>query len=198
MNTNPGNIIKVTARMSIDGTSAIENVFTYKWDALIPADDGLVMTHVAAYLEDMYSLIAPSMSNRVSFTDVEGFNHTQDRPMPATNWPSLTLGGSSIDIMPFANAALTYFRTGLSRLIGRKFWGGLTEGSFQAGLVDNVMLGILTNIIGAVLTPNTSLVDGGTLISGLLAKSGVFHAFTDGTATSNPATQRRRRIGRGA
>jgi len=195
--TQPGDILKVTARMTQTDTGAIQNVFTLRWEALLPSDDGPVMTHVAQHLDDLYQFLKPHMAGNVLFTDVTGFNHTQNRPMPSANWPVLTAGTGSGDRLPPGVSALAFFRTGLSRVLGRKFFGPIQEGDNTDGFISSALLADVVNIIGGILAGDTSILDGGHLRHGVLDKGGTFRELTDGTASTNPAYQRRRRSQRG-
>jgi hypothetical protein len=196
--TNNNDILKVTARMNSTAGGAVENVFTFKWTGLFSADDSAVMDHVADYLETFYSHLVSHQTNTLTYQDIEAFNHTQDRPVASHNWPTLTAGSSSGGYQPLAVSALTFFRTGLSRILGRKFWGGLINSALNSAVLDSGLITDLALLVIDVLTPNGSLIDGGTLTSGVLDKGGVFREFTDGTVSTIPAYQRRRKQGRGA
>jgi len=196
-NAQPGDVLRITARMKVNGDSAIENVFTFKWDALIPADYGLVMAHVADYLEAIYTTMNGDITDGQTYEDIVGFNVTQGNPLPAVNWPTLTAGTATGDQLPNGVAALTFFRTGLARIIGRKFWGVIRESANADGTWASGIMTAMAAAIAAILTPDTSLIDGGTLHSGVLDQGGTFREFTDGTASNQPVYQRRRRLGRG-
>lgn len=195
--THDGDVLRITARMNLLSTGAVENVYTMRWNGLLSSEDGPVMTHVSTYLEDLVSDVTNFQPGDLKYIDVEGFNHTQSRPMPTVNWPTLTEGAGSGDYLPPGVSALAFFRTGLSRVIARKFLGPVLESLNTNGFFTSAVLTSLSSFIGKMLSPDISLIDAGTLTPGVISKAGTFHALTDGTGSSSPAYQRRRRAGRG-
>jgi hypothetical protein len=119
--------------------------------------------------------------------------------MPTVPWPAQTVGQGVASTVAAQVAGLALLRTGISRIVGRKFIGGLVKDGFDgSGLLNSTNLLNIGAFAGSLIGEfvATSL---NTYLPGVKStKTGIFWAFIEGLARGVPATQRRRRFGRGA
>jgi hypothetical protein len=197
MTVAPNDIIRVTAVLA-GPNGAMENVFQFRANVVLDAVDINVMNDLAEKLDTAYGHISPNMSADVVFVEIQGHNLTQNQPMPTVSWPTRTVGGNSAHVGAAQISFLGLLRTGVRRVLGRKYLGGFPPGAIQlAGFfsVDYIPLvaGFLGEFVGSFIAGSTL----NTYLPGLKSKTGAFWGFIEGVASANPATQRRRRQGRG-
>ena len=197
MAVHSGDVIKVTAVMS-GPSGAIMNVYHFHATIVVDGDDTAVMEDFAQKLDDAYTHIASVMTTSTLFVEVRGFNETQHSPMPTVTWPSLVHGTGGTGDNPAQIAFLALFRTGVARVIGRKFFGGVFGGNIDDnGFWKPALLTAVGAFVSELLGAFT-----GTLLNqyivGVQGKhTGFFYPFLEGLAQAIPAVQRRRRYGRG-
>jgi hypothetical protein len=197
MTVNANDIIRATA--VLEGPSGkIENVYQFRCVVVVGGDDTDVMTDLAQKLDDAYTHLVASMSSDTVFIEVQGFNVTQDAPMPTVPWPSVTAGSASANDMASQVSFLALFRTGVSRVLGRKFLGGFAREALTAdGFVSSGSLtaiaGYIGELIGIFIAASLTSYQLGVLST----VTHTFFAFFEGVAQVVPGSQRRRRQGRG-
>lgn len=120
-------VVRVTAKMSFESTEDILNVYHMKHTGSASATDAAFSTAAATWLEVIYTTILSYLSDEVTFETIEFYNVTQDRPMAEIPWPTLTIGSDAGDALPLQCAALVSLPTGVKRVVGKKYIGGLTE-----------------------------------------------------------------------
>lgn len=194
-----GNRIRVTAVLSAGLTSTVMNVYHLEVTDL--ADGGTnefeIMTDIAAWMDGCYNAIAAMYSTDVTAVEIRGYNETEDFPMPTVFFPSFTGGTFSGETAPYGVCAQLVLRTGVSRVVGRKYLGPLAEQAFTDGLLN-------TDILDDIIAYAAALAEGVTGAAydnfarfGIAAASGVVHGVTGFSIASVPAYQRRRKQGRG-
>lgn len=192
-----GDIIRVTAVLKTTDQVTVENVFHTRFQSGPVTQDNLVMDDLALWLDTAYDYIKGYMPTGNQFIEVQGFNVTADSPMPPAAWPTQTAGTSGGDITPEGVAALVLFRTAKAHVLGRKFFGTLTETNITNGLLVASAVTALVNTAIVLIAPYTAVASGNTYLMGIFGKGGVLHAITDIVVRDLPAYQRRRRRGRG-
>jgi hypothetical protein len=114
-------------------------------------------------------------------------------------WTSLTAGGGGASSNAAGVALLIVLRTGISRVFGRKYLGGIitanidTDGFWASALVTvgaTFAAHLLGEFVGGTSTS--------TWLPGLIAKTGQFWSFIEAIVSAIPAYQRRRRKGAGS
>jgi hypothetical protein len=140
-----GDIVRVTAKFVYQDLDEFMCVFHMKLTLTGGASDGDVHDAIAVQLDDGWANLVTSMNQGVDFTTIETWNVTQDRPMWADEWPTLTSATGAADMLPTQCAALSLFDTQVARSQGRKFLPGFTEGINEAG-------GDLTSTVIAAIT----------------------------------------------
>lgn len=191
-------VIRATAVMR-GPQGDIQNVYYFRAQVLVDSSEAQVMADLAEKLEDVYGSFVNLLSSDTIFVEVRGYNVTAGTPMPTVPWPSLTAGGGSATDTPSQVAVLGFLRTGRARAIARKFFGGFSTANFDtSGLVgSNVVTAVvagLGNLLGSFIAASLN-----NYLPGIpSAKYGMFLSFLEGLASGVPATQRRRRFGRGS
>lgn len=197
MTVQSDDYVRATARMSFGLAASVQNVFAFK---LIGSalGDTVAMQDLAEELDDWYTCINPQIVDNQTYVDIDGFNLTQDSPLPETSWPSKTVGGSASDPTPSGAAALVTFRTNFSRRRGRKFLGVMGEGNIGAnGQWNTTLMTNLATFGAQLLDPFVGQVSGETWLPVIwsVLKAGMLP--TEAVVSAIPAYQRRRRIGTG-
>jgi hypothetical protein len=183
--------------MDFEG-NAIENVYHFRVETAGNGNDQDLMTDIAQWLDDAYDHLAPNTSSNLTYVEIRGFNVTDLTPMPTVAWPSQTVGGSGSSALPLGTALLVLFRTGISRVLGRKFLGGLTEDSNSDGAFDSGMVATAAAYAAELLASVVGAETGSSLVYGILRAGGTVLAdVITAVADSEPGYQRRRRRGRG-
>jgi hypothetical protein len=190
-------ILRITAVMSFGAGVSVQNVYRVKVTGFPTGSESDVMTDMAAWLDDAYGELEPFISSVLSFEEVRGFNETRDEPLPTTAWPVLTQGGVSVDYLPTANAMLVLFRTGLAKVIGRKFIAGLVEDRVTAGELTSTMISALAAYALTVMAGPNGVASGGTFEYAIIDKLGIARAPVEFVVRTAVAFQRRRKPGRG-
>lgn len=194
---NANDIVRVTARMFLDGVHEIVNVFHYKALNGNLTDADTFMVGVALAMNSLYTLVNPDVSTRLTYNQVEGANITQITLLPSKPWPILVAGTTGGELLPEMVAACVFFRTTRPKTRTSKFLGGYTELSNIGGAVTP---GSLTNLAAyGVLAVGGFAADGAVMNYGAWNSPAV--RFTPVVVSVVPArwrTQRRRRFGVGS
>lgn len=198
MTVAANDVIRVTAVMT-GPNGEIANVYEFRANLVLAGNDNDVMDDMAAKMEEVYTPLKSYMGPDVGFSEIRGYNVTQGYPMPIKTWPTFTNGTYSGNSGAAAIALLGLLRTGIKRVVGRKFFGGIGRNVIDTG--GSVISGATAAVATALGSLVGSFIAAGTLntyLPGVLSKSGIFWGFIEGIASSNPVVQRRRRYGRGS
>lgn len=194
---NINDIVRVTARMFLDGIHEVVNVYHYRAASANLTDADAFMVGVAAAMDALYTLINADLTTRLTYNQVDGANVTQVTLLPSKPWPVLVAGLTAGDMLPEMAAGCTFFRTVRPKTRTSKFIGGYTELSNNGGAL---IAGAVTN-----LEAYGTLALAGFGADGALMNYGAFNApairFTPVIARVVPArwrTQKRRRFGVGS
>lgn len=192
-----GDIVRITARLVLDGSFDVVNVFHFVVAVQDAVNDSAFMEEVADQFDVLYTKINTEVTNRVSYVAVEGQNITQDVLLPSKAWPILVAGIASDSMLPETVSACVFHRTLTPRVRAAKFLPPMTQGSNVGG---TIISGTLSNItdFGNLLTLSLQ-----TLLIEL-----TYVAFNRLLGTTTPVTQaiapvrwrtqRRRRVGVGS
>jgi len=152
MPTADGDILRVVAKMSYDG-SDVQNVYHVQASVTSDPGDSTVVSEIADWLDTAYDEIDGAMDNLVTFDSVAVWNETTSTFLGETTWPVLTAGGSATDPLAPQLAGLALFNTNVNRSQGRKFLPPFTEGNNDTdGTPTTATVGIIGNYIAQILT----------------------------------------------
>jgi len=196
MTVNTGDTVRVTAIMNHSLEGDVQNVW---WMNQVTgsATDAQFMQKAAEKLDIAYNYIDQYMPDTLDFVEIAGQNITTGNPLPTVGWPTLTSGGVDVaDPLPAALSGLGLGRTGVHRVVFRKFFGPFTEANQIDASWDTV-------IPAAILTLLQYMDDAYASGTGT-AQAGVWstvflqwYPLIEVVTRSVAAYQRRRRKGRG-
>lgn len=193
-----GDVFRVTAKMTMYTAYDVQNVFYFRNDNGDPLADSAVIQTAQEVMEAIYTFTLPYLSASLSFDTINVFIPTGNQALGDVTWPTLTQGGDAADPLAPGVALLSLGRTGISRSVGRKYWGVSTEAhmigaQFSATAVAGMNLaaqqawGSFVTSFGAAIT--------GVVYDKVAAQGrGVISIVSD----ANAAYQRRRRFGAGS
>ena len=194
---NINDVVRITARMFLDGIHEVNNVYHFRAISANLTDAAAYMAGVAAEMDVLYTLLNADISSRLTYTNIEGINVTQDTLLPAALWPFLVAGSTGTELLPEMNAVCVFFRTTRPKTRTAKFLAGYTEPSSVGGA-------LLPAVVTAVNAYGDRLL-GGFAADGAVMQYGAFNSlavrFTLVVSRVVPTrfrTQRRRRFGVGS
>lgn len=191
-------IVRITAVLTDDNEGTVQNVY---WAKQVSggADDETFMNAARYQLEIMYGYIDQIMPDSVSFTEIRGYNLTQDYPLTTITWQALTEGGVDVDDpLPAPLCCLVMGRTPFSKAVGRKYIGPFCEQDQDNGVWS---AGVLANLANFAVAWAANYATGGTGSAqfGVYSKAeAVWRPIVSRVVKEIVAYQRRRRAGRGA
>lgn len=197
MTVNVGDRLRITAVLRVNGQADVMNVFAIRTGGLDSTTDEAAMENIELYLSGVYSAGTDLISGLCATVEVRGFNVTQDRPLPVVPWTHFAAGSSGGELLPFGCAALVLFRTGLNRVLGRKFIPGITEATVTHGALSVSAVNAAALWAGA-LAAGYEAISGDTRYDYFVEnKLGVYIAPLSATIRTQIAYQRRRKPGVG-
>jgi hypothetical protein len=190
-------LLRVTAIMQSDYAGAVVNVYHMIVTGIVAQTQQQILDDITEYVEAIYLNLNASISGAIKYDSIEVFNVSTDEPEPVQSWPTLTQGADAGDLLPDAVCGLVIGRTAKSRRLGKKYFGGATEGSQTGGLWTASYLLNLALAGADWITPATFTngVDVLPIIRNYL--TGLYWPFTEVVARGLPAYQRRRKRGVG-
>lgn len=199
--TNDGDILRISARMTSVIHGDLVNVYHYRCnpDSGGSLTDAVTLVQAGQLMEDLYEDLDDVMCEEYSFADINVFNVTQDRPLGSTTWPTLTDGDLADDPLPSTVAAFVQLPTGFSRVWGRKFFGGLSEvNNTTTGRISSGLQSALADAAATILAGWTSPTSDEWTSVIWSTKYGDWLELTSAIIGNVWATIRRRRIGKGS
>lgn len=194
-----GDILRVAARQLLSGTDEIVNVFHFDvLDIGTNGDEG-VMDAIALKLSTSWVNLIGGLANNLQPNIIDVYNTTHDVPLGQVPWHgSYTGGSSSGNMLPSGVALLVMFSTGVKRVQGRTYLGGMVQSVMDDGLW---LSGYIPNVSDWVddMRSEAASPDATELKMVIFRRSAGTPVAITGRRISNiPAYQRRRRIGRGS
>jgi len=192
-----GDFFRITAGLLYKSNDEIQNVFYVRNNNGDPADDASVMIAAEEFLEDLYGDINPYISEQVTYNYINVFVPTGQQALGSFAWPSLTVGTATGEVTAPGVCQLSYARTGISRRIGKKYWGAFSEAHIANGVWDSAQT-LLTQL-AAQKTWGTFVTSFGLSLTGVIYDrlTGQGRGALSIVTSTIPAYQRRRKQGRG-
>lgn len=197
MAVDPNDILRIGARQQIHGTDTQMNVFYLRCDEGAAITDTIAESNVAAWVDALYACVVSHIVNSIEFTEIQIFNVTQNRPMVTQSYPTLTFGQLVAYDLPWGVALLQSYETGVVKVNGRKYFGGLsiddvTDAGYWASTLVTLFACVLLKMVGSQVSEGNYYTPG-TWSRG----TALFHPFKAAKTSFVPAYQRRRRPGHG-
>jgi len=161
----------------------------------VGGDDATVAQELVDRLSTIYQDLEPAISSSQVSNDMSVQNVTTGAVLGSFQWSTAFAGSATGDELPPQTSLFSYFRTGVSRRIGRKFWGVLSETLQDSGLtvasVATAMATFLAHFVAGWLAGGT----GNTYDFGVYnaSKSPQFLPFTEAIHVGRLMVQKRRR-----
>lgn len=157
-----------------------------------------ILDDLQEYLDDLYSDVAASMTDKLAHQRVDIFNVTQDTPEVGLTRIAGMDGTNGGERLPYQAAMTVWFRTNVSRHIGRKFIPLFTEAALSDGkfitAVQNDGAAFAVKFITEYVASN-----GVHIQAGIYDRSaGIARPIISYGVSNTPRTQRRRRLAVGS
>lgn len=133
MPVQEGDILRVTAKMNFETFGAIQNVFYVKHDGTQDVSEFEFMEAAALWLDNAWTPPILLFVDELKFTEVAGYNLTQDDPLLPEPWPVLVEGGTAGESVALQVALLVSFQTTVKNSQGRKYLGGIDKLQYEGG-----------------------------------------------------------------
>lgn len=187
---------RVTAKLTSAGGEAVQNVFHVRLTTSDAPNAGAAVA-LGEWLEDVYTNLLSYLSEEMTFQSYNILLLATSEALGDYAWPTLTTGGATGDQLPASNCCLSLFKTGYSRIVGRKYWGPFSEAGQDNGIWIQAVVDACQDAALAAATSFTTTIGRGLI--------GVVHNFDAGAGieaaqvatTSLVRTQRRRNRGIG-
>lgn len=201
MAVSVGDILRIAVRMSGPDGQDIINVYHALVELLADGDNDNVLADWAALIQTIYNALAAAVSSDQDGRDISVLNLTNGEVLGTTAFPSGWQGTATGETLPATVSLYSLFRTGLSRRIGKKYWGITTEGVQADGAVTlSGAITALTNTIAMIITTKTGATTTNEYHIGTYNESLApqFVKFNEAVYRGNLRTQRRRYLGVGS
>lgn len=130
-----GDIVRITAKLLLNGISDIVNVYHFSVAVNTAANDTQFMLETALALDTLYTIINGAITTNVGYSSVEGQNVSKDELLPSTAWPLLVAGTNANEMLPEMVSACVFHRTLKPRVRCSKFLPPFGENNSVAGAV---------------------------------------------------------------
>lgn len=192
-----GQIARVTAELTFGTDDDVQNTWHMVKVSGASSDTAVILA-IQEYLSALYAIINPNISNFILYNFIDIFFITGAQALGKFAWLGLVNGGNITEPIAPGVSLLTLARTGISKRIGKKYFGVMTEGDqvgarWNAGAVANALA---ASVFGySNFTASNSVTLRGIVYdrTAAVARDAVTIVSED-----NPAYQRRRRAGVGS
>lgn len=194
-----GDVFRLAARMRLSGTADAINVWHCRISDYVAGSDAVVAQEMVDRLSTGYQLIDQDLSGMAS-ADISVQNVTTGAVLGTFAWNPVMGAGTGGDATPPQTSLFAYFRTGISRRIGRKFVGMIAESAQNNGTVIGSVVTALGNFAAFFIVIWVGATTSNEYEWGVYngSKSPVFLRFVEAVVRNVLMTQRRRRYGVGA
>jgi hypothetical protein len=194
-----GDIIRVAARQLMNDVDEIVNVFHFAVIVAGAGGDAGVLAEVGEKISLAWEDIDTQLINVLEPNIIDVFNVTQDYPLGSTAWGGGYSGGTNGGSpLPNQDAILVLWNTATKRVQGKTYIGGLHEGTLDGGLFNGACVTAVTAWAAQLFDPTPVNDDVSLQLIVWSRQSFQAHSIVSQRVTSNPATQRSRRRGRGS
>lgn len=195
MALSEGQTLRVVARMQGTQSQDIINVWHTRCTTLVDGTPEDVVDDIAAKLSSNYQLLKSVIAQTQVSQDLSVVNVSNGEVYGTHAWTTPFAGTATGEELPPQMSLFSYFRTGYSRRVGRKFWGITAEALADAGLTVASVATTMGTFLASWLGPWTGSVTGNTYYWGVYNPNFVlqFLDFTEALYTSRMMVQRRRR-----
>jgi len=192
-------VYRVAARMIGPSGQDIMNVWYAQIANYVTGDDDDVAGELAAFLATHYQDLEAAITNQQTSVEISVQNMTTGAVLGTQAWIPVFAGDLTGDTLPPQTSLYSYFRTGISRRVGRKFWGIVNEAVNDNGLVVSLVT-VVSTFIAHWLGIDVGVGTGNSYVWGVYNDNLVpaFAQFVEAVWQARLRTQRRRSPGIGS
>lgn len=197
-----GDTIRCRVNSSMFGAGIVLNIFTASLDIIAgpPPDDDDMADTWTAYLNDV---LADLLDHVSSLFETHSFDLYRRDELGEWAWQHneayspVYIGTAAV--LPAGVAAVMTAFTAVNRVVGRKFFGGISEASLLEGLWGAGLVADLASAAAAYVTPKSLFPDFWRIVPGVYSTkvSGFIPFNLTALVTNIPGYQRRRKTGVG-
>lgn len=153
MPLSQGDILRCTLRHKYLGVHDHINVVHLIYDTVAtPNTEAAVLEDLGNAFGVAFALAEGLLITRLDAVDIAIYNVTDDTPVGVTSWAGGYTGGTSAsEGLPFDDAAVAVFYTGVKRRIGKMYIGGLTESQQDDGQLAGGAISALGDLTAYLL-----------------------------------------------
>ena len=144
-----GDIYRITVNVSAPAASLVQNVYFFRHEGIAGVADATLVSAIGTYMGTLYGYIQAQMDSNVSVVDAD-IVRVNGLGEQTADLGSVTIGlsGSTAgSVMPAANALLLSVATGVTKVIARKYLGGMHVNTITEGLFNAAVLTAAGNFI---------------------------------------------------
>lgn len=192
-----GEIARVTPNLTFGAEDDVQN----SWHMVKVSganNDTAVVLAIQEYMEAVYLTVNANIADDILYNSIDIFLITGSQALGKVPWLTLVNGGDIGDPTAPGVCNLVLGRTGISKRIGKKYFGVSTEGKMTGA---RWVAGYVTDALDAAVigwenfTATNSVTLRGIVYDRVAM---VARDVVTAVATNNPAYQRRRRAGAGS
>lgn len=189
-----GDVFRVAVRMTGGYGQDLMNVWHVSITNYSGGTDYDCAEEMVLDLANAYQDFEPTASDDQLSVDMSVQNVTTGTVQGTFAWPVAFAGTATGDNLPSQDSIFCFFRTGVSRRLGRKFLGLVKESLQGNGFTGASVATAVGNFVANFLLSFVGGTTGNTYTYGIYNenKTPQFLAFTEGIHNSNIKTQRRR------
>lgn len=201
-----GAILRASARWNDIQSSDIVNVWWFRCDFTSPQSETVVADAIDTVISNAFIPFDNNLSLAQTPVDlkIDRVEHINGewktiQNVSFSSWGSTIVPADSGHYLPPGVSIVGFLKTGIGKHTGRRFLGGFTESTNDAGgnagstTITNVISGLATLIIPHVITTGNTLV---SVVADQLA--GIVRDIVEVSAQAGFGYQRRRTPGRGS
>lgn len=186
-------VFRLAMRMQGPSGQDIINVWHAKISNYVGGTDADVAQELVDYACTHYQDLEDAITNQQTSVDISVQNLTTGAVLGTFSWSTAFAGTLTGDTLPPQTSLYSYFRTGLSRRIGRKFLGIVNEAVNDNGLVSSLVT-IVSTFIANWIGTDVGVGTGNSYVWGVFNDNllPAFAQFVEAVWQARLKTQRRR------
>lgn len=191
------NILKVSPVWLLNGGDEQVNTWHIRVTGIAAQTQTEIRSDLVDYLEYLYADVINEMATAVVHNRVDILNVITGNPELPMGAIAALNGTDAVSPLPAQVAMLVFGRTGISRRIAKKYLPSFSEDSVDGGLVTSAAETRLSDMADK-LSEQYTAANGVQFTTGVWNLDAGYAAVIGGAYSIVPATQRRRKVGRGS
>lgn len=195
---NQNDVVTVAVRAEDQGTEDVVNVYDMQMTSATGLTAGAALSDLEDWITLVYNIAKNIQSIYLLYRDFAAYNRTQGTVLGGASITVPANGAGTGSQLPSGNAMLLSFPTNVSRVVGRKYLGGIPSGLLDLdGTLNAATVTSLISIANTIRAPYTGT-NGDWQYGVWRAATSQLVIPQSSVITDVVAYQRRRRAGRGS